>query len=97
MLFRTRVRVAAEEGIVFGVKYAIALLLILFAVAWALRDYNAVRVGAARGQASFELLQEYETVRTNAERGLQAFEFLQQVEARQSAEESDNGQEADSR
>jgi hypothetical protein len=45
--FRIRVRVAAESGILLGVKYGVALVLIAVAIGLLLADYAATRQNAA--------------------------------------------------
>jgi hypothetical protein len=56
-MLRTRLRAAAEEGLVLGVKWAIALAAILLGVSLTLGDYNLVRQRAYNGQLAFEALQ----------------------------------------
>ena len=53
-----RLSEAAQSGIVIGVKYGIALVLMLLSVSWILGDYQAVRERARNGQAAFEFLQQ---------------------------------------
>ena len=53
-----RLRDAAADGVVLGVKWGLALLLALFSVSWALGDYNQVRQRALNGQQAFEFLQQ---------------------------------------
>ena len=65
-----RCRTAAQEGTVLGVKYGIAVLLTIWAVAWLLGDYSVVRQRALNGQHAFEyiqrVIQQQEGATTNA-------------------------------
>lgn len=54
---RDRLKVAAEEGIVLGVKWGIVIVLVCMAVVFALGDYNIVRQRAANGQQAWEFIQ----------------------------------------
>lgn len=51
---RQRLRIAAEEGILLGVKYGLALVIILSITAWGLGDYQQTRVGARQGAAAYQ-------------------------------------------
>lgn len=53
-----RVRQAATDGLVVGVKYSIALVVVAFVLTWALGDYAIVRQRALHGQIAFETLQQ---------------------------------------
>lgn len=52
-----RLKQAAAEGLVLGVKWGIALLVVGFLVLWAANDYSVVRARAEHGQAAFEYIQ----------------------------------------
>jgi len=64
MTFRDRLKVAAEEGILIGVKWALALAAILLTVSYLLNDYGIVRSRAANGQLAFEYLQKAQAAAT---------------------------------
>ena len=53
---RSRLRDALEAGILLGVKWGIALAIMLMIVATAARDYWIVRERARNGQAAFEFI-----------------------------------------
>lgn len=53
---KVRVNLALEQGIVLGVKYGTALLLIAFALSWLVGDYTGVRARAWNGQRAYEML-----------------------------------------
>jgi hypothetical protein len=55
--FWQRVRQAAADGLIFAVKWTVALGAVLFLLLWALKDYNIVRQRAANGQAAYEFIQ----------------------------------------
>lgn len=57
MSFLERLKGAAQEGILIGVKWAIVLGILGFVVIWAFRDYSIVRARATNGQAAFEFIQ----------------------------------------
>ena len=62
MEFRSRLRDAAEDGLLLGVKYALAVGLILVGVSYVLGDYLVIRQRAANGQMAFEFLQKQQQV-----------------------------------
>lgn len=47
---------AVREGALLGLRWAVALLIVLFALSWFLGDYQQVRVRALNGQRAFEML-----------------------------------------
>lgn len=53
-----RLKSAAVDGIVLGVKWALVGLLALFALSWALGDYGILRQRAMNGQRAFEFIQQ---------------------------------------
>jgi len=55
--FRERVSTAAQEGLVLGVKWGIALLAVAILILYAISDYNTVRQRAYNGQLAFEAIQ----------------------------------------
>lgn len=57
MPFSGRLRVAAEEGILWGVKLALAAAILLLSVSYLVGDYNIVRERAWNGQRAFDYLQ----------------------------------------
>jgi hypothetical protein len=52
-----RLKTAAEEGLVCGVKWAVAILIVAVVIAWALGDYAVVRQRSLNGQVAFECWQ----------------------------------------
>lgn len=56
-MFSDRLRLAAEAGVLIGVKWAIAAAILLFSVSCLLGDYNLVRERAANGEKAWELIQ----------------------------------------
>ena len=58
MRFRDRLRDAIESGVILGVKWALAVGLVLIGVSYVLNDYGIVRQRAFNGQAAFEYLQQ---------------------------------------
>lgn len=52
------VKHAGREGIVLGVKYGCAAVIVIVAVSWLLGDYAIVRQRAQNGQSAFEFLQQ---------------------------------------
>ena len=52
-----RVKEAAEDGLVFGVKALVFLLVLLFGLSWFLGDYTLVRQRAMNGQWAAEQVQ----------------------------------------
>lgn len=56
--FLQRLSVVAQEGVLIGVKWMIALILMLWAVSWSLGDYNIVRQRALSGQQAFDFIQQ---------------------------------------
>ena len=57
MRFLDRLRSACEEGVLIGVKLALAVGFVLIGVSYILADYGLVRERARNGQAAYELLQ----------------------------------------
>lgn len=55
--FRTRLRRAAEEGVLLFVRYGVAMLLFAWLVLWVTADYQTARVGGQQGTAAFQYLQ----------------------------------------
>lgn len=62
-----RVKYAAEEGLLLGVKWALTVALVLLGVSYLLNDYGIVRQRAQNGQAAFEFLQQQEIARQKAQ------------------------------
>lgn len=58
MRFLDRLREAFESGVILGVKWAIAVGLLLIGVSYVLNDYGIVRERALNGQRAFEYLQQ---------------------------------------
>ena len=56
MTFRERLLVAVQESVLLGVKWAITVAFVLFAVAYLLNDYGLVRQRALNGQQAFEFI-----------------------------------------
>jgi hypothetical protein len=56
MLFRSRLRLAAESGLLTGIKITLALLVPILIIGWLMGDYATVRTQAQRGQAAFDYL-----------------------------------------
>lgn len=56
--FWMQVRNAAAAGTVVGVKWAMALLIMLASLAMFLGDYQVLRQRAANGQRAFEFIQQ---------------------------------------
>jgi hypothetical protein len=54
----TDLKTAARDGLVVGVKLAVATLVILFAVSWFLGDYVVLRQQARNGQIAFDRQQQ---------------------------------------
>ena len=52
-----RLSAALQEGLVLGVKWGVALLVVGFLILWALKDYGTVRQRALHGQEAFEFIQ----------------------------------------
>jgi len=50
------IKSAAVDGVVLGVKYGIAAVLIVIAVSWLLGDYGVTRQRAAAGQRAYDAL-----------------------------------------
>ena len=50
---KERIRKAAEEGIILGVKYAVVLALFGAVFGWLVNDYKQTRENAARGDQAF--------------------------------------------
>lgn len=57
---RERLRIAATDGLVFGVKWAIVFVVFALAAAAVLGDYTVVRQRAFNGQVAFEYLQQHQ-------------------------------------
>lgn len=55
--FRTRLRVALEEGLVLGVKYSLVTLLLVGTISFLTKDYLQTRLMAQRGNAAFEYIE----------------------------------------
>lgn len=55
-----RFKVAAVDGLVLGVKWAIALGVVLFVVSWLVRDYDLTRARAQNGQLAYETFKQHE-------------------------------------
>ncbi len=53
---RERLKQAASDGLVLGVKGAVALVVVALAVMLFLGDYSVVRQRALNGQKAFEFL-----------------------------------------
>ena len=51
-----RVKDAAEDGLVLGVKIAVVALCLVTALAWFLGDYNSVRQLAQHGEAAYQAI-----------------------------------------
>ncbi len=51
-------KVAAREGVILGVKYGLAAIIVLFMVAALLGDYAIVRQRALNGQKVYEEVEE---------------------------------------
>lgn len=58
MSLLSKVRAAAEWGLLWGIKLALAVGLVVLSVAYLLNDYGIVRQRAQNGQAAFEFLQQ---------------------------------------
>lgn len=58
MTFRSRLGEAIRDGILLGVKLALAVGLVLMGVSYLLNDYNVVRQRSLHGQQAFEFLQQ---------------------------------------
>ena len=61
LTFRQRLSHTVDAGVILGVKYAIAAILILLGVSWMLGDYMLVRQRSQNGQVAFEFLQKQVT------------------------------------
>lgn len=57
-MFLMRLRVAAEDGILWGVKIALVLVFLGTALWMIAGDYSVVRQRALNGQRAFEFLQQ---------------------------------------
>jgi hypothetical protein len=55
-VFADRLRAAAETGILWGVKLALALGLVIVMITYLLNDYNIVRTRAANGQQAYDYI-----------------------------------------
>lgn len=55
---RGRVKEAFEEGLLLGLRYGIASLIILVLSGWVVHDYLTSRVRAYNGQLAFEFIQQ---------------------------------------
>ncbi len=55
--FLGRLRTCAEDGILWGVKLAIIVAIVLVSVTYLLGDYTIVRERALNGQRAFEFIQ----------------------------------------
>ena len=60
---RARLKQAAEEAIILGVKWSLIVALILLTVSWLLGDYKTVRQRALNGQQAFEYLRQQATAK----------------------------------
>ena len=56
MTFRARLKAAAEDAVIAGVKCAIVLLVVVVAFGWLLNDYRLVRQAAFNGQQVYNAL-----------------------------------------
>ena len=54
----SEIKQAARQGVLLGVQYGIAVLLVLIAISWFVGDYSTVRQRALNGQQAFEFLVE---------------------------------------
>jgi len=66
MTFWGRLRMALQDGILLGVKLALAVGLVLVGVSYLLNDYNVVRQRSLHGQQAFEFLQQQQQARPPA-------------------------------
>lgn len=55
--FRRRLRAALEEGILWGVKLGLAMVLVIVALSYVFGDYTTTRQRALNGQQAFEFIQ----------------------------------------
>jgi hypothetical protein len=51
-----RIKNGAAEGLVFSVKWTVALFAIVFFVLWALQNINVVRLQASHGEEAYQTL-----------------------------------------
>ena len=58
MGFWSRLTVAVQQAIVWGVQAAVVLAIVAFAVLWLAGDYQIVRARAYNGQVAFEWIQQ---------------------------------------
>lgn len=64
--FRYRLTVAIQDGLLWGVKLALALGLVVVAISYLLGDYSQTRQRALNGQQAFEFLQRQLAAQTPA-------------------------------
>ena len=57
-MFWTRLRQAAEDGVLLAVKWGVVVIVLGFLGLWALGDYTLVRQRAYNGQIAFEAIQQ---------------------------------------
>ena len=67
--FRSRLGVAAQDGLLWGVKLALAVGLVVFVVSYLLNDYGIVRQRAFNGQLAFEFIQSQMAAQKAAPKG----------------------------
>ena len=61
--FGGRLRLAIQDGILWGVKLALAVGFVLLGVSYLLNDYNVVRQRSLNGQRAFEFLQQQQPLK----------------------------------
>lgn len=61
--FRARLRLVVEDAVLSGVRWGVALLLILVIFGWLVLDYRAVRIAAAHGEQVYQSLQRQQAAR----------------------------------
>lgn len=65
MTFLDRLKSTVEEGLLFGIKWAIAILLIDFSFYFLTTDYLVVRQRAYNGELAYEALVKSQQSQTN--------------------------------
>lgn len=58
---REQLRQAAADGLIVGVKWAVAILVVAAAFALVAGDYGAVRRQSANGQRAFDALMQWQS------------------------------------